>query len=416
MTRGDQFGSDYHVREYKPTSFHDVSEYNPSGTEYKYQYKDPMKPPEFKPVKFEPPVQEKFEYKPYKPSHVGMYGDKERPPKKPSPRVAKPKPGITQKKNTAKKLKTFKCYEDASGPDIKIKNSGPDLPIREYTYQDPYLLRKPDVEKPMPDPYNPTFRYEDRKLMTPKKQADYKLTEQNNLGMRHFQGGFVDDTIMRKRSDSRARTELVMVPKTPKKKSKAAVQPAAKKPKTPVKTKSPPPVVAAAPPPVAKKKFVNSSTQHITPGNKSSQTQTQAASLKTSGTQYEKTQSKHMNIQTDTPQQLPPVAVGGAVMALPKNKVPSKSKSVQASEPEKKVAVAGTQYTGPQTKQATMQTSPVMFATQTSRHAYSPEVARTEPVLTRQMSPEPMVYRRSPSPQAAPRVDTPQRQVSISLS
>ena len=363
----------------------------------------------------------------YKPSHVGMYGEKQKekkkPAPKPSPRALKPKPEKAKQTTvTGRKLKTFKFYENDIGPDIKIRKTGPDLPVKEYRYRDPDLLHKPYIEKPFREPTKSKF-HENRKIMTPKKYEDYKLTEQNNLGMRHWHMGFVDDTIMRRETDHLTYSELV--PKTPEPKPVAAVKPVPKentekkKLQTPVKAEHVQPIVAPVPVPVPKKKkLVDSSTQHVPPKNKTSETQTKAASVKTFGTQYEKSSFKHMDVQTDTSQPLPPIVAAGAVMAPPLNKV--KSKSVQASEPQKKVAAAGTQYTGPKTKQATMQTSPVLFATPKSpvmvatpkgRRTPSPEVVYyTETLQTRQWSPE-QVYR-APSPEATPRRETPQNKVS----
>lgn len=360
---------------------------------------DPLKQPQFKPTKLELP-QNKYEYKPYKPSHVGMYGEKETQPRKtqkPSPKkqIPKPVPETKQTFRTQRKLKTFKSYELDSGPDIKIKNTGPDYRVKEYKYTDPDLLKTHRIKTPPPEPYKAPFKYEKGKEWSNKGHEDYKLTEQNNLGMRHFHYGFVDDTIMSKQTSEKHR--LVMVPKTPEQKPVAAIKPIPKKPKSPVEARKVAQVAAVTQPP-PKKKFVNSSTQHVAPGNKTSQTQTQKASV------------KNTTIQTDTPQSLPQVAGVGAVMASPLHK-PSKSKSVQATEPQKKVAVAGTQYTGPSTKQATIQTSPVMFATQTPRRIHSPELARAVPVEASRRSPETMFYQRSLSPQMAPRMDTPGNQV-----
>lgn len=361
MIRGAQTGNDFKVKEYKPGN-------------------------------------NKYEYKPYKPSNVGMYGEKENPNKtiKPSPRKQQPKPEpkTIQPTRTQRKLKTFKSYELDSGPDIKIRNTGPDYKVSEYRYRDPDLINRQYVQKPPPEPFKPTYQHENKQVNF--KHVDYKLTEQNNIGMRHWHYDFVDDTIMSKRT-SVPKSTLVMVPKTPEQKPVAAIKPVSqkqKKPKSPVQEKYIPQAAAAPLPlPPPKKKFANSSTQHETPGNKTSQTQTQMAPM------------KNTTIQTDTPQPLPPIVAAGAVMAPPVNK-PSKSKSVQATEPQKKVAATGTQYTGPVTKQATMQTSPVVFATQTPLRTHSPEFVRAIPAEATQRSPEPVVYQRSPSPEATPRMDS----------
>ena len=404
MPRGTPFG--------KATSpFNDISRHSPT--------KAPKNDP-FKPTKMELPRQS-YEYKEYKPTHVGMYGEKQKekrkpaakPSGKPSPRTIKPEPErAKQTKVTGRKIKTFKFYEMDIGPDIKVGKTGPDMPVKEYKYQDPDRLHKPYMEKPFREPTHPKHQYETKKIGLPKKHEDYKLTEQNNLGMRHWHYGFVDDTIMRRENDYLTRSELV--PKTPQQKPVATVKPVKnkenKKPQTPVKAEHVKPVVAPVPVPVPKKKkLVDSSTQHVPPKNKTSETQTKAAPVKTFGTQYEKASPRHMNVQTDTPHpQLPPVVAAGAVMAAPSlNKV--KSKSVQTTEPEKKVAATGTQYTGPTTKQATMQTSPVAFATPAMiaapkhRRTPSPEVAYTETLQTREWSPE-EVYR-APSPEAAPQYE-----------
>lgn len=264
--------------------------------------------------------------------------------------------------------------------------------MSEYKYRDPDLINRPYVQKPPPEPFKPKYQFENKQVNY--KHVDYKLTEQNNLGMRHWHDDFVDDTIMSKRT-SGPKSMLVMVPKTPEQKPVAAIKPVSKKkkkPKSPVQEKYIPHAAAAPLPlPPPKRKFADSSTQHVAPGNKTSQTQTQMAPMQ--------------NNQTDTPQPLPPVVATGAAMAPPVNK-PSKSKSVQATELQKKVAATGTQYTGPVTKQATMQTSPVVFATQAPLRTHSPELARVIPAEATQRSPEPVVYQRSPSPEATPRMDS----------
>ena len=333
-----------------------------------------------------------------------------KPSAKPSPRAEKPpEPQVAkQTKGTGRKIKTFKFYEMDIGPDIKVGKTGPDMPVKEYKYQDPDRLHKPYIEKPFREPKNPKSGFETKKIDFPKKHEDYKLTEQNNIGMRHWHYGYVDDTIMRRENDHLTRSELV--PKTPQGKPVAAVKPTKnkenKKPQTPVKAEHVKPIVAPVPVPVQKKKFKDSSTQHVPPKNKTSETQTKAAPVKTFGTQYEKASPRHMNVQTDTPNPLPPIAAAGAVMAAPPTLNKVKSKSVQATEPEKKVVATGTQYTGPTMRQATMQTSPVAFAapvapvTEASkvRRTPSPEVAYTETLQTREWSPE-QVYR-APSPEA----------------
>ena len=338
----------------------------------------------------------KYEYNPYKSSQLGMYGEIEKQMKK------RPKSAQKEMPMRQRTLKTFECYKAPAGPDIPIKNTGPDYPAKEYRnkgdayrYRDPDRLLKSYKEKPAVEPAR---NYKDPLINN--KQSDYKLKERNNLGMRDFHCGYVDDTIMFKVTEPRYRN--VLVHKTPEEKPMAAV-----KPKSPAEEKkkshvTPVPVPIALPPP--KKKFADSSTQHDTPRNKTSHTQTQPLSMKAFGTQYEPTKSKHINIQTDTPQPVVPVAAAGAVMAHPPKK-PTVSKSVQASDPQKTLKGTGTQYSGPSTKQATIQTSPVIFATQTSQRIPSPEPVRVVQTETVQQ------YARSPSPQAVPRTETPPRQV-----
>ena len=369
---------------------------------------------EYQPSKLTPTAQ-KYEYNPYEPSQTGMHGEKEKHPKPKKSGPKKQAPGQGSKNQlgvTHRYLKTYETYKLPSGPDIKAKDMPP---VREYRYRDPDIARLEAKEAQMNRP-----TYKDRKGL-PMSDSDYKLTEKNNLGMRHFHNdylyrrdpqyyrltegnnlgmrhfhdNFVDDTIMHKLTEPRYGSQLV--PRTPKEKPVAAVQPVHKKPKSPKEDKKPVPAPIFVPPP-PKKKLVNSSTQHIAPANKTSNTQTTPLPVKASGTQYEKTTTKSMNIQTDTP--IVPIVAAGAVMAPPPNKKPLVSKSVQATD-SKKVAVTGTQCSGPSTKQANIQTSPIAFVTQPPRRTPSPKLVYEEMRQT-----EPYVYqerRRTPSPQMVQR-------------
>ena len=137
------------------------------------------------------PTPHKYDYKEYKPSHVGMYGDK--------PRVKKPKINA-ENHVTAPKPKrptrTFESYSGARGPDMKtvdykpakyVPNSNPYKPgtpfkPMNYNGNDPLKHRSVDMSK-------------GKGTDKTKRPSTYRLDENNYTGKNNWNFGFVTDPL-----------------------------------------------------------------------------------------------------------------------------------------------------------------------------------------------------------------------------
>lgn len=369
---------------------------------------DPIKHREFKPTEFKA-TNQPYEYKPYKPSHVGIYGEKQKERK---PRPKPPTPKATKK--IQKPKETFDCYSDPKGPDIKTGDIGPEYPTSTYEYQEYKPNIQPHNNDSDYDPIKAKPSYIDRPTEVYKGDVTYKLDENNNAAMRHWQYGFVNDTVAAKGSSTKPEHKYTVKEKPkPKTETQKPVE-SKPKPKTPEKTKpekkpEPKPAVVAvvpvhkatkpATPPPPKKTFTSSSTQHIAPGVKTGTTQTQDnTKTTTSSTQYESQKMKTMSIQTDMPSAPIPVI---APVPLPKKPVQTRSEGIQCSEAPKNVTVRGTQSDRTAMRGMDTQTSPVMFTTMQPQQSNktrirSPEVVKQETLVYRSAP------RRTPSPQIVP--------------
>ena len=158
---------------------------------------DPLKHREYKRSEFKP-SNETYRYKDYKPSFVGIYGEKQRErrtvtkPDKPAP---KPK--------VLKPRTTFDSYSRPLGPDIDVNEMGPAYKTSKYEYKE-YKPKPMTPYKPRPvsrrDHFKSKPMHVDERSGLYTNSVTYRLSEENNAGLRHWNYGFVDDTVSAKRS------------------------------------------------------------------------------------------------------------------------------------------------------------------------------------------------------------------------
>jgi len=146
----------------------------------------------YKPTPYVPTIH-KYEYKPYKPTFYGIYGEKHRKrqfkpvsAKKATPRPRKYRPRVT-----------YESYGWPKGPDIKTGNVGPEYepltyeytPYQHTTYAAGHYSYKPQVATY--EPHNKDAKFESH-------AKTYELTEQNYAPYRHFHFGEITDPIATK--------------------------------------------------------------------------------------------------------------------------------------------------------------------------------------------------------------------------
>jgi hypothetical protein len=128
---------------------------------------------------------------------VGIYGQKQRQPRTyTKPDKPPPKPKVVKPKTT------FDSYSRPLGPDIKVNNMGPAYQDTKYEYKEykprpitPYKARQLTPR----DPFKAKPLHMDERSRLYKKDVTYKLDKENNAGLRHWNYGFVDDTVATKR-------------------------------------------------------------------------------------------------------------------------------------------------------------------------------------------------------------------------
>lgn len=170
------------------------------GPEYKYEpykpaYKDTIRHKEYissGPSEYKP-SDKGYEYKPYQPSHVGIYGEKTREKK------VKKRPPTPQKRRIRKPRRTFESYSRPMGPDIKTGNAGPEYDVKEYHVKD-YKLTQAQAIRERPRTAHDMLKskqpaYVDRPFGIYNGNIEYKIDENNNAGMRHWKYDYVDDTV-----------------------------------------------------------------------------------------------------------------------------------------------------------------------------------------------------------------------------
>ncbi|WAR18102.1 hypothetical protein MAR_032696 [Mya arenaria] len=411
------------VSEYKPKTYKsDTGTHTYTG--YKSQHNDMVRNNEqykYHPPADQKPKEYKYEYKSYKPTFIGIYGEKQRertlrpPPTPPEPRPKKRIPRTT-----------YTCYSVPKGPDIKTGDMGPEYKVRKYQYEaynntvyesrgynsDPLQGRDNRTDTNMD--YNPTSQ-------------KYELTKDNYAGYRHFHFGEINDPISTK-GDNESKYQ-------PEEKPKREEKPKTEEKKKPVESKPTKAVAAVVPLKAGPRTYATTGTQMQLSGSKTGSTQTQSVNKKSAqtqsesaktrvfGTQYEGRPTKAVAIQTNTPSPHPHAVP--LVMAAPMSakKVKTRSEGVQASETPVKTSVQGTQYDKPSQRMVNTQTSPIIFAPATTAYSRHPtpdygRVHRESPVSRppprRTPSPEiaPFVvaaaaYRRSPSPKYKNRTPSP---------
>ena len=152
---------------------------------------DPLKHREYKPTSYRP------EYHPYKPTHVGIYGEEQRPKRVRIRPNSAPKPTVHRHR---KPVRTFQAYRNPIGPDIRLGDIGPEYkpsrykptPYKPIDYKTKGMGPK-DVR--VADPLKASTGYKSDRIGMYRGDVEYKLTEDNNLGMRHWRNNFVDDTV-----------------------------------------------------------------------------------------------------------------------------------------------------------------------------------------------------------------------------
>jgi len=174
----------YKPQEYTPQTF--------KNTGYASSYRPDY---EYKPFK--------AEYKPYKPTHTGIWGEKPREKKvriqpEPTPK-AEPAPKVYR---SQKNLRLFDSYNHPKGPDIKVpeyKQSQHNLtPYQPTAYDPPNYISSTGPRGITPvDPLRKRTGFNaDGTGINRGNPAEYKLTKANNPGLRHWRGNYVDDTVM----------------------------------------------------------------------------------------------------------------------------------------------------------------------------------------------------------------------------
>lgn len=322
-------------------------------------YKDPLHHTEFKPTEFKPTTTP-YEYKPYKPATVGMYGDK------PYERKTYQEPNIqnsNKKPKVVKLLKTFESYRFLKGPDIKIDNTGPEYKVRDYQLTS-YKPGSP--YKPQPPTENQCFYKE---FTIYKGDVTYKLTEDNNAAMRHWSRRFVDDTVASKHYTDTPGDHYKV-------KDKPKLQPKKSAPTKSEKISWQKPKVVEERAQVVAVDVKSMPTQTSPLNVKSSSTQYDAANVKTFGTQYERIKMETLSVQT---QSLPPI------IPLATPKVLTKSAGVQCTEvPPKSVKVTGTQSDVPNVRTYNTHTSSMLNTAEprTKSPLYAQEAKRQTAVYT----------------------------------
>lgn len=94
---------------------------------------------------------------------------------------------------------TFDCYRDPKGPDIRLGQTGPEYKTTNYQHKE-YRLMNPNTSgsNSIDGPLKPKPLYADKPVGMYKGDVTYRLNEGNNAAMRHWNYGFVGDTVAAK--------------------------------------------------------------------------------------------------------------------------------------------------------------------------------------------------------------------------
>ncbi|XP_053381720.1 proteoglycan 4-like [Mercenaria mercenaria] len=299
----------------------------------------------------------------------------------------------SSKSRILKSKPTFDCYSNQTGPDIKLNNLGPEYKGTKYQYRE-YKPKTMTSYKSRPispkDPLKSKPVYIDKPVGMYKRDVNYKLNKDNFAGLRHWNYGFVEDTVAAKGSTTRSKNKYSVQEKPKPVKTRPEQRPVVPA-VVPVKRTPPPPS------PPLKKSYKTSSTQHIGPGLKTTTTQTQVSKTKSVGTQYEPAKMKTVSVQAESSTSPLPVVAPLPITQSVK-KVPTKSKGVQCSESPKKTEVYRRHSPSPEVvpiiATVPVRRSPTKQRIPTPKRV-TPEKTYQPPIETR-WTPSPEVVERAP--------------------